>query len=241
MSTSPFQKLLALVALDAAIASQRAERDVIQKIIDQAYVELDELDSLAEQHTKAVHDARKNVDAIELEMKTIQQRESKKKLLIDTSNNLKEFNSAKAELATVQEELVALEESLLAAWNTLEAAQKTVTVFESTAQARQQLIQKKIAEQSDRIALIEAEIMNREADRPACASQVPEEWLSQYNLMHAKVADPVVPFVDDSCSVCYNPVPSQLAGRIDKGAILPCKGCFRLLYSPAFHNVRATH
>lgn len=238
MSTSPFQKLLALVAFDAAIAAKRAERDTIQKTIDQAYIELDELDTLTEQHTKAVHDARKAVDAIELETKTIQQRESKKKLLIDTANNLKEFNSAKAELATVQEELVALEESLLAAWNTLEAAQKTVAAFESTAHTRQELIQKTIAEQSDKIAAIEADIMKIEADRPVCATQVPEEWLTQYNMMHAKVSDPVVPFIDDACSACFNPSPSQLAGRIHKGAILPCKGCFRLLYSPEFHNVR---
>jgi predicted nucleic acid-binding Zn-ribbon protein len=233
---TPFQKLLALVALDAAIASKRAERDVVQREVDKVYYELDELAKLKEGHLKAVHDARKAVDGIELEMKTLQQHEAKKKKLIDVANNLKEFNSAKAELAAVQEELVAQEETLLKAWNTLEAAQKTVTAFEATYQARHDEVQQKVADHSTKIAALDVEIMAIEAERPVHQAAVPAEWLSQYNTMHASVADPVVPFSDDSCSACFSPIPSQLAGRIKKGAILPCKGCFRLLYAPEFHK-----
>lgn len=238
MSVTPFQKLLALVALDATIASKRAERDAIQKTIDHAYYELDELAKLKEQHTKMLHDARKAVDVIELEMKTIQQQEAKKKKLIDVANNLKEFNSAKAELATVQEELVKREEELLIAWNSLEAAQKLVTTFEATYQGRYEVVQKTVAEQSQKVATVEAEIMTIEVERPARQAEVPAEWLSQYNMMHNSVADPVVALEDDSCTACFSPVPSQLVGRVKKGAILPCKGCFRLLYDPAFHQRR---
>jgi predicted nucleic acid-binding Zn-ribbon protein len=233
---TPFQKLLALVALDAAIASKRAERDTVQREVDKTYYELDELAKLKDQHLQAVHDARKAVDGIELEMKSLQQQEAKKKKLIDVANNLKEFNSAKAELAVVQEELVSQEEALLKAWNTLEAAQKTVTAFEATYQARHDEVQQKVSEQSTKIAAFEAEILAIEAERLARQAEVPAEWLSQYNTMHASVADPVVPITDDSCSACFSPTPSQLAGRIKKGAILPCKGCFRLLYDPAFHK-----
>jgi predicted nucleic acid-binding Zn-ribbon protein len=231
-----FKKLLALVALDAAIASKRAERDAVQREVDKTYHELDELAKLKNQHERAVHDARKAVDGIELEMKTLQQQEAKKKKLIDVANNLKEFNSAKAELAVVQEELVSQEEALLKAWNTLEAAQKTVAAFEATYQARSDEVQQKVAEQSAKIAVMESEIMAIEAERPARQEAVPAEWLSQYNTMHASVTDPVVPFSDDCCSACFSPIPSQLAGRIKKGAILPCKGCFRLLYDPEFHK-----
>jgi predicted nucleic acid-binding Zn-ribbon protein len=233
---TPFQKLLALVALDAAIASKRAERDTVQREIDKVYYELDELAKLKEQHLQTVRDARKAVDGIELEMKTLQQQEAKKKKLLDVSNNLKEFNSAKAELSVVQEELVSQEEGLLEAWNTLEAAQKTVAAFEATYQARHDEVQQKVAAQSTKIAAVESEIMTIEADRPARQAEVPAEWLSQYNTMHASVADPVVPFADDSCGTCFSPIPSQLAGRLKRGAILPCKGCFRLLYDPEFHK-----
>jgi len=236
MSTTPFQKLLALVAVDAAIASKRAERDAIQREVDKAYHELDELAKLKEQHMQAVHNARKVVDGIELEMKTSQQQEAKKKKLIDVANNLKEFNSAKAELATVQEELVAQEDDLLKAWNTLEAAQKTVAAFEVTYQARHDEVQKTVSELSQKIASFESEIMTMEAGRATRQAEVPAEWLSQYNMMHASVADPVVPFADDSCSACFSPVPSQFVGRIKRGAILPCKSCFRLLYAPEFHE-----
>lgn len=235
MSTTPFQKLLALVALDAAITAKRVERDAIQKLIDQEYHALDELEKLEQQHEQAVHDARKAVDVLELAMKTVQQRENKKKKLIDVANNLKEFNSAKAELATVQEDLLAQEEGLLVAWNSLEQAQKHLEAFNATYHSRIDGFQKTIAEYSKEFAQISSAIQEIEAEKPECQAKVPEEWLLQYNQMHASVAEPVAPFIDDACSVCFSPCPSQWAGRINKGAILPCKGCFRLLYSPSFH------
>jgi len=235
MSVTPFQKLLALVALDATIMAKRAEYDAIQKTIDQEYLILDELETLQEQHERTVNDARIAVDALELSMQSMQQKESKKKKLIDVANNLKEFNSAKAELAAVQEELVAQEEELLAAWNTLEHAQKALAAFNTTYQARHDVIQNTIADYRLKISAVESSISDILIERPTCQAQVPEEWLSQYNLMHASVTEPIAPFIDDACSVCFSPSPSQLAGRINKGAILPCKGCFRLLYSPSFH------
>lgn len=235
---SPFQKLLALVALDAAIMAKQTECGAVQKMIDHEYQALDELEKLRRQHTAGVDEARAVVDEYEKSMQSLQQRESKKKKLIDVSNNLKEFNSAKAELATVQEELVAQEEALLEAWNRLEAAQKTLAMFNATYQARYDEIQTKITELGKKIAEIESAITTIQSGRPACLAQVPAEWLAQYNQMHTQVADPVAPLIDDACSVCFNPVPTQFIGRIAKGAILPCKGCYRLLYSPVFHTGR---
>jgi len=73
---SPFQKLLALVALDAAIMAKQGERATVQKSIDQEYRELDELEKLQSQHAAAVNEARRVVEEHEKSMQVLQQREA---------------------------------------------------------------------------------------------------------------------------------------------------------------------
>lgn len=233
---TPFQKLLALVALDTALMAQRAERAQLQAQLEAEYRAVDELEKLHAKHKDDVHNARKAVDAFELEMQTIEQRESRKKKLIDVANNLKEFNSAKAELAAVHEDLIDQERAVLEAWHALEAVQRALAAFETTYPARLAEIQQKITALNDQLARIDAELARREAERPAVLAEVPAEWTTQYATMHAAVADPVVPTYDGSCSACFSPIPSQWAGRIKRGAILRCKGCFRLLYDPEVHR-----
>jgi predicted nucleic acid-binding Zn-ribbon protein len=236
MSTSSFQKLLALVSFDAALAAKRAERVQLSEQLNQKYQELDELEKIHETHKNDLLTARKAVDSIELEMKTIEQRESRKKKLIDTAHNLKEFNSAKAELAAVHEDLIDQEKAVVEAWDILEQMQRALAAFETTYPARRTEIQQKITVISDQISSLDTELAQREAERPVIVAEVPAEWTAQYATMHAAVADPVVPTYDDSCTACFSPIPSQWAGRIKRGAILPCKGCFRLLYDPAIYT-----
>lgn len=236
MSTTSFQKLLALVAFDRALTEKRAERVQLSEQLNLRYQELDELEKIHVTHKNDLLTARKAVDGIELEMKTIEQRESRKKKLIDTANNLKEFNSAKAELAAVHEDLIDQEKAVVEAWDILEQMQRALAAFETTYPARRTEIQEKITEISDQIAALDKELAACETERPAILAEVPVEWTAQYATMHAAVADPVVPTYDDSCSACYSPLPSQWAGRIKRGAILPCKGCFRLLYDPALYT-----
>lgn len=237
MSTQPFQRLLALVALDKAIAVQVAERAKIRDSIAQEQIKIDELEKSEQLYKNAVHDARKRVDTIELEMRTLEQKESRKKKLIDVANNLKEFNSAKAELATVHESIIAQESAVMDAWEMLEHAQKALAAFQAAYPGALAAIQKNISEKFEAVQAFDATIAKLQLERPACQALVPEEWLSQYATMHTAVSDPIVPLNDDSCSACYSPVSTQWAGRINRGAILPCKGCFRLLYAPDIHKV----
>jgi len=240
MSKTAFQKLLALVALDAALLVKRTELTGTQEKIDQEYRAIDELQKLAQSHKDAVLKAQKAVNSIEHEMKTIEQREQTKKKLIDSAHNLKEFNSAKAELAAVHHDILNQEQAIMNAWHELEAAQKTLQTFDTTYPARLEIIQKNIEMLSTTLAALTTEIMTLETQRPEIMQQVPEEWISQYKNMHATVPDPIVPTLDGACSACFAPIPSQFAGRIERGAILPCKSCFRLLYSPTAHPVETT-
>jgi predicted nucleic acid-binding Zn-ribbon protein len=62
------------------------------------------------------------------------------------------------------------------------------------------------------------------------AKTVPQEWLTKYQRMRAKVADPLVPVMNTSCSACFYSIPPQDLNRLKKNALLLCRSCYRLLY-----------
>jgi predicted nucleic acid-binding Zn-ribbon protein len=235
MSTQPFQKLLALVELDKAIAIRSAERVTLHNTIAQEEKKIDELEQNERLCTEAVTDARKHVDSIELAMSTLEQKELRKKKLVDVANNLREFNSAKAELAAVHELIIAQEEAIVDAWGILEDKQKGLAAFQVSFPGALAAIQQSLSEKFQALQTCDDSIAMLKSQRPSYEALVPQEWLSQYATMQVTVANPVVPLHDDSCSACYSPVATQWAGRINRGAILPCKSCFRLLYAPDVH------
>jgi len=74
------------------------------------------------------------------------------------------------------------------------------------------------------------DVLTNERDKELVG--IPEEWIEKYNLMGQKVTDPVVTIEHGSCNGCFQQLVNQDLVRARRGALLQCKKCFRLLYSP---------
>ena len=59
---------------------------------------------------------------------------------------------------------------------------------------------------------------------------LPDEWLGKYEHMRGRVADPVVPVQQDSCSACFYSISSRDLQTLKQGDLLQCKDCYRFLY-----------
>jgi predicted nucleic acid-binding Zn-ribbon protein len=239
MTDQPFRRLLALVDLDQSIAKYCTESKLLKQDLDQEEKKYNVLIIKKEEYNNRILKARKEIDMAELELQTLNQKEVFKKKKLEETSNLKEYNAAKAELALVHIDLQKQEEIVLSAWNHLELLEEEAKKYEKSLPELEIIYQQHRAAKEIMLTVLLNKIQSLEQNRPTLLTEMPEEWLSQYTVMRAQIVDPVVPLIDDSCSRCFSPAPSQLCARINRGALLPCKGCYRLLYNPVLYNVDA--
>src|SRR5579872_5353453 len=120
MNSTPFQAFLELVKIDQEI---EGFNKAVAKITDEtATARMQENRyqaefALAEQ---AVRDAQKEVDAKELDMRTLDAQEKEKKHRLENVTGHKEYQSVKAEIESVAQKQQALEATLLHVWHSLE-------------------------------------------------------------------------------------------------------------------------
>lgn len=238
MSEHPFSYLLALVQCDQKIDSLKKNSEKLAQEVSNLRTEKEQLEREMQDAQKKVVTAKKNVDAQELEMKTLDQQEQHKKVILANISDYKQYQSVKIEIDGIQKKQLEQEQLVIEAWNQLEAAQSLCERKQQDQVAKEQEMIATIQEKESRMADIIIEIERTQAERPAKAKVVPAEWLEKYNTIHARVSDPIVSVHNDVCSACSQTIiPSDLL-RIRRGALMQCKGCFRLIYASDFMDTR---
>jgi len=126
MAEHPFAALLELIRFDAAI---RQTQDQIVKLKDEVAAhraqEADAIDVL-DAAKRAAIDARKEVDAQELNVRELAESEQQKKEKLDAVEDHKIYRALRAELEMVQRKQQTAESALMNAINKHDAAQKAL-------------------------------------------------------------------------------------------------------------------
>ena len=232
MKDSPFLRFINLVTIDQKIQSCLTKKSAFDAAIAAVIKQKNEHGVVVEQSHQRVNQLKKNVDAQELEMKTLDAKEQAKKRILDTLSDYKECQAIKNEVDAIQRMQVEQEKSVLDAWAQLENAQ---SMFQKKQLESVDVLQKfddelqKIEHDKNAVSIELAELI---AQRKEDTVGIPEEWLEKYGLMGQQVANPVVPIEQQSCGGCYQQLTMQDVIRARHGALMQCKKCFRLLYSP---------
>lgn len=232
MSDSPFLRFIDLVTFDQKI--QSIENNIVAveaEIVSLKKQEEDIIRDIDAMHT-AVHQLQKKVDEHELEMKSFDQKEKEKKQRLDRLSDYKEYQAIKAEVEAIQRMQVEQEQIVLDAWSRLENAQaaekkKKTSNAEVIKQLHEQL--EKLAEKIKSLREQHDILMTQRLEKE---QSVPTEWLEKYSMMRARVTDPVVEIVHQSCGVCSQIVTAQDYVRARRGGLIQCQKCYRLLYDP---------
>lgn len=236
MNETPFEQFIALVQVDqqintlnASIASFENQNQENQRVIESHK-------KLLEQVKTKLHDVRKDVEAKELEMKILDQQEAEKKKRLEFVANHKEYQLIKAEVDLLKKGQHSLEDGLMHAWNQLELTKKEYDAAVKEFESQEKKIQDQIEEDNKKISDIKHQVDGLIKDRVEKEFVVPSEWLEKYAIMRAKVADPVVPVIDGSCSACFYKVSAQDMQFLKRRKLVQCKDCYRLLYLPEAHQ-----
>jgi predicted nucleic acid-binding Zn-ribbon protein len=232
MTLNPFEQFIALVHVDQKINTLQASINKIDKEREQrAQGDLAHKNILSISREK-VHAAKKEVDAQELEMKILDEKEREKKNNLERIANYKEYQSLKAEVDAVKTAQHNLEEGLIGAWNRLDLAKKEYEVAQQTYQNQHAEYEQAIAQDLSSIEQKRQEIQELLTQRVEKEKSVPAEWLEKYAIMRTRTTDPVVPVIKGSCSACFLTVSHQDMQALERHKLIQCKDCFRLLYLP---------
>lgn len=232
MKHESFSLLIDLVNFDQNVAQIDRDIKTHQEHITQLEDKKKEIDLSIAEAKKALYDIRKDVDTYELEMGGLDEREKEEKIKLDKVSNLKEYNSIKNEIDVLQHTRQEKEKAVLQAWNDLENAQARLDGM--LQESKQQLgdVEQQITQQQKEQKILQDKLEELMPQRAEKEKKVPEKWLEKYTLMRARVTNPVVSLNNDHCSVCSLTLAQPEIMKAQKGALLQCKGCFRLLYVP---------
>lgn len=227
---TPFQRFIELINFDQKVASLEQQLDNLQQEV--VSLEKKEIDSSRNLDVlrRAVHDAQKNVDLKELEMKSLESADQEKRERLKGMTGQKEYKSLKIEIDRVHQKQHTLEQELLGVWKQLESSQK---LFEekskSSAEAMREL-QETIRQKRSEIETLIATVAQHVKIRPEKQQMIPAEWLEKYVMMRTQVDDPVVPVQNGSCSACFYKVTDNDMQQLRHNKLMQCKDCYRFLY-----------
>lgn len=231
MSDHPFQAFIELISLDQDIRTVHREIIQIQQSTEKYLAEKQEVVGRLDQFKQHVHELRKMVDTQELEMKELDQQEKAQKDRLDSVGNVKEHQALKKEIERFKREQHEAEVTLMSIWNKLEIAQKELTEQQTAYDAKIEELHKIIHDQQEKITGLQQQLVEKKNERPTRESGIPQDWLDKYSHMRMQVENPVVPVERGGCSACFYTIPDQELLRLNRRALVQCKGCFRLLYA----------
>jgi predicted nucleic acid-binding Zn-ribbon protein len=231
MSENPFRNFIDLIQYDqATLAIEKSVAQLMQEIDVFNKQEL-HIKKEIEESKNIVSQAQKEVDRIELEMKSMDQSEKTKKERIENATDYKQYQSLKNEIDTLKRKQHENEELLLGVWNQLEIAKKNDEKLKVDHLQKLIELEQSVAENLKKIEVLQAQFDERIKHRSAHLQNIPEEWLDKYAMMRSRISDPVVPVINGNCGGCFYGIPEHDLMQLRRRKLLQCKGCYRLLYS----------
>lgn len=226
----PFAALIELVSLDQAIKvlhdqvilfehekyQLNQQKEALQDKLIRAQERLSLLRGVVEEH--------------ELKMGLLYDQLKEKSVYLERIINPKEYQHMLHEVKRLKYEQNEMENILLSSLNKAEVAQKEADSLYKAVVAEQNAIDSKINELSEKIVLLQKDIAQKENDRTPIELLVVPEWIEKYRAMRARVADPVVPVVDNLCSSCFYTISDRDLQELRQHKLLQCKECYRFLY-----------
>ncbi len=231
MNDQLLRTFIALVTFDSKVRLLYDEREnllnVQKSLVEQKNILFKHLEELK----LLLNEYQKNVNAQELSMKMLDQREVELKHRLDNVTGVKEYSSLKNEINAVHDQQQACEQSLIEAWEKLDYIQKKYTSEQALSDAKGLELDKQQRDIANKIQDLECSIDEHERLRKSYLEVVPADLLNNYEHMRGQVKNPVVPVENNSCSACFYLVPGQDLAFLKKGKLIPCKSCYRILYS----------
>jgi predicted nucleic acid-binding Zn-ribbon protein len=219
-----------LVSFDQQTRSFENEYESLRNMLGNLNDKVESLTRQVECAKRELQDVRRDVNRKEELMRVLDQQETEKKRRIELIVNPKEYFALKNEIVRINEEQRNNEHDLIDAWEKFELAKKKISTEEEFLKKSVSEIEQSRIEIKDKLKALSRCIDEQNGQRTRYTQLVSKDLLENYERMRLLVHNPVVPVIQSSCSACFYAIPVQDLVVIKQGQLLPCKGCYRILY-----------
>lgn len=223
-------EIIKLVELDQRIA--QLTQELSELTAKKAYLEGEKAQVVGEvdlAHKKA-HDLQLKIDGLELELRSLEQKQGRTKEKLLTVGSQKELDSLRHEEENLSKQREEFDEQGLEMLLDLEPAQKDAALLKAAQPQKVQIIQTELDELDGRTAHVKKMIVAYTDQRVELVLGVPDDFLEAYASMMKRMADPVLPVIKDACSGCSSSLRSSELAKVRTGEFIPCQGCYRTMY-----------
>ena len=225
-----WQKFKQIGSLDKQVCDLELDLQAIETSMaflrDQSVQHRAKLEEAQHQHKKKAH----VVVLLEAEISEISKKIALKNKTLDDISHPKARLALEHEITGLEKECAAIEDRCLAVMTEVDTLTKFLTEANTT------LIPTLASHEAEIVALLEKKekvthtIAEATLHQQEIVGSITPEWLAKYRDMKTHISDPIAPLVGQTCSACFYSVRPQDFLRLRNNAILPCQGCFRLLY-----------
>lgn len=230
MGRTPFNRFIDLIQFDQSHDFLEKELDVVMTSLDTVQDQLFDYEREYEKERTFVQSLRKEVDAQELEMRSLDEKEKVSRERSALATSTKEYQSFKKECDQFKQQQHEHEEVLVAAWSAFEQAQKLFEAKEAAYKQKKAALQQEIETYEQKKQSLLTQLSEHEEARKAHCIDLPEEWLEKYNRMRNVVPNPVVSLVGGTCGGCSFMLTQSIVMALEQNKLIQCTGCYRLMY-----------
>lgn len=231
MDAHAFQRFVEYAELDQKIDRLTQERVDLSKKIEKNAAQRHDLVSLNQATCRAAHSLRKEIDLLELELRTLSQKLTLKETLLASTGSVKEYTALQHEVENLGKERSVLEESGLTMLGRWEDAQRLCERVQAAEPAQLKVLDEEMHELSQRAAYVDALKSAYSVQKDKDIQSIDAELLEFYTSMKEKVSNPVVPLIKGACSACFYNANPKDTSAIMQGDLARCKDCYRFLYT----------
>lgn len=232
MNADAFGRFIALVETDQQLLSIAKELETLKLDKENLEQDLKKVNDQIEQSYQIYHNLRKQVDILELEIKSIEVQQKDRQQRLSDASTTKEYFSLENELKALDSKKAQLEETLFELWQKLEESQNAYQETLENAPKYKAQIEDIIKNLNRRIDTLSDNIESIRQSRPVMQVGIDPELIEKYEHMRQSAPNPVVQIKRDSCSACFSNINQQSLREIKSGKLVACQDCYRLLYSP---------
>lgn len=227
------EKLSELQEIDLEIAAFTAELENVPEELQTLRVTVADLEKQLAHEQATRDELRSELNAIDLELSTLQQRRkeaSESAMRAETAKEVSQFQNQELQFGTRVQEV---EEDMLPLMEATEAAEERVqALLDTLAEHRPELESLETAE-AERVREIDANVAKISGNRDAVAEAIETPLLRLYDQIRHSRGTALAQVVNNArCTGCNVQVPMHVVQKIKRGKdIVRCPSCGRIVWS----------
>lgn len=230
MNAQNLKNFIELVTFDQNFFDLEQRKKSAQSVIANIESKIQDLKQKLDQQLLKKRDIQKQLHEQELKVQELQEQEAARLKIVQEVTSPKEQEAANKELEYIKLSRNEQEQRMIYMMNKVALSEKESESFLQNFAQEEEALQSLIVQEKTILKDVENNISRLQQERQNRMTNIPQDWISNYEMMRGRVPNPVVPVLQDSCTACFYFMSARDKQLLRQNSLLQCKDCYRFLY-----------